>query len=74
LLYQYCYKVKSKEELTKVLSDSQKYSVFIEVLVRRGARKDLGRPNYKFIMRFMSFRANKPIVEFSLVAYPKELD
>jgi phosphonopyruvate decarboxylase len=42
--YQYCYKVKSKEELIKVLSDSQKYSVFIEVLVRKGARKDLGRP------------------------------
>ncbi|MDR1243679.1 MAG: phosphonopyruvate decarboxylase [Endomicrobium sp.] len=42
--YQYCYKVKSKEELIKVLSYSQKYSAFIEILVRKGARKDLGRP------------------------------
>jgi phosphonopyruvate decarboxylase len=42
--YQYCYKVKSKEELIKVLSGLQRCSVFIEVLVRKGTRKNLGRP------------------------------
>jgi phosphonopyruvate decarboxylase len=38
------YKVKTKEELGKILFEKKDGLTFIEVVVKKGARKDLGRP------------------------------
>jgi phosphonopyruvate decarboxylase len=42
--YKYTRKVKSKTELSDVLLEGKASPSFIEVLVKKGARKDLGRP------------------------------
>jgi phosphonopyruvate decarboxylase len=42
--YVHIYRVKSKEELKKILAEKHDGLTFIEVKVKKGARKDLGRP------------------------------
>jgi phosphonopyruvate decarboxylase len=42
--YVQIYQVKTKEELKNVLTKNDNDLVFIEVKVKKGARKDLGRP------------------------------
>jgi phosphonopyruvate decarboxylase len=42
--YTHIYQAKTKEELNKILSEEHNELTFIEVKVRKGARKDLGRP------------------------------
>ena len=42
--YVHVYQVKTKEELKAILSDKHEELTFIEVKVKKGARKDLGRP------------------------------
>jgi phosphonopyruvate decarboxylase len=62
--YQQVYSASTKAELGTVLEHAlkQEGSAFIEVRVRKGARKDLGRPgsspeeNKKALMRFLQER------------------
>jgi phosphonopyruvate decarboxylase len=42
--YRGVYTVKTRTELSRVLGEKREGPVFIEVMVRKGARKDLGRP------------------------------
>jgi phosphonopyruvate decarboxylase len=42
--YTHVYQAKTKEELTKILAEEHEGLTFIEVKVKKGARKDLGRP------------------------------
>jgi len=42
--YVHVYQVKTKEELKTILMDKKEDLTFIEVIVKKGARKDLGRP------------------------------
>jgi len=42
--YVHVYQAKTKEELKKILADKQDGLTFIEVKVKKGSRKDLGRP------------------------------
>jgi phosphonopyruvate decarboxylase len=42
--YVYVYKVKTKDELKSILMKKNEELTFIEVIVKKGARKDLGRP------------------------------
>lgn len=42
--YKKCYTIKSKKELIRALADSKGFCSFIEVVVKKGARKNLGRP------------------------------
>jgi phosphonopyruvate decarboxylase len=42
--YTKAYQAKTKKELQKILSKKNKGLIFIEVKVKKGARKDLGRP------------------------------
>jgi phosphonopyruvate decarboxylase len=42
--YTHIYQTKTKEELTKILVQKHEGLMFIEVKVKKGARKDLGRP------------------------------
>jgi phosphonopyruvate decarboxylase len=57
--YKKVYTVKTREELGKALAEKDK-PLFIEIAVRKGNRKDLGRPksspqeNKEAFMRFLS--------------------
>jgi phosphonopyruvate decarboxylase len=42
--YIHIYQAKTKEELKKILAEKHEMLTFIEVKVKKGARKDLGRP------------------------------
>jgi len=42
--YAYVFKVKTKDELKSILMEKNEGLTFIEVIVKKGARKDLGRP------------------------------
>jgi phosphonopyruvate decarboxylase len=42
--YTHIYQAKTKQELNKILSEEHDGLMFIEVKVKKGARKDLGRP------------------------------
>ncbi|MDR2396159.1 MAG: phosphonopyruvate decarboxylase [Endomicrobium sp.] len=42
--YKYVRRVTTIEELVNILSEKQEASAFIEIFVKKGARKDLGRP------------------------------
>ncbi|MDR0301565.1 MAG: phosphonopyruvate decarboxylase [Treponema sp.] len=42
--YTHVYQAKTKEELKKTLAEKHEGLTFIEVIVKKGARKDLGRP------------------------------
>jgi len=42
--YVHVYQAKTKEELKKIIAEKQDGLTFIEVKVKKGARKDLGRP------------------------------
>ncbi|QEK09183.1 phosphonopyruvate decarboxylase [Treponema phagedenis] len=57
--YEYAVCVKTKEELDSVLKDSKTYSclTFIEILVTKGARSDLGRPKSSPLENKQAFMA-----------------
>jgi phosphonopyruvate decarboxylase len=42
--YKYARRVESREKFLNVLSEQKESPAFIEVFVKKGARKDLGRP------------------------------
>jgi phosphonopyruvate decarboxylase len=42
--YVHAYQAKTKEELKKILAKEHEGLTFVEVMVKKGARKDLGRP------------------------------
>jgi len=67
--YAKVYQVKTKKELKKILTKKNEVLTFIEVKVKKGARKDLGRPkvtpqeNKEAFMKFIndhSLRVAKP--------------
>jgi len=56
------YQVKTKKELKKILTKENKALTFIEIKIKKGARKDLGRPksspqeNKEAFMKFINMQ------------------